>query len=209
MHCCSKKIGELNAKLVTHRANLVGFNATHSKMSTELEGLQGQFNKYNAQMGTLTEELKKHNEKVEHVSSWFWVPFYGQYLAIDLLIDEISGKIDGVREAMTTCSTNLNTKKGQVNDLSTKLSGVQSDIDTAESAIDIATSAKGIAEAANKSYSKVFANSTTANDYYKTVKRETEFISDNPESIAFVTKKLKDPDFKKTLMQMAHDWDSF
>lgn len=88
-----KKIDELNATIA---------KATQDQQITknELDGLQASLR--NAAAG-----LRAREEKLQELSRWFWVPGYGQYLAIRTLVDDDIGQYNSLLNTLRDTETRL------------------------------------------------------------------------------------------------------
>lgn len=102
---CKRKLGELEPKLAEMRDHDAALRrdadalqariAQCDRTSAELESQQGQLAR---DLDDLNRRMGERARKLEELKSWWWVPGYGQYLAIRTLVDNDIGEVKSLQD---------------------------------------------------------------------------------------------------------------
>jgi len=84
---------ELNRQIDDLKASLVGAAAKRDLAAAEIKRL-------NEMLSNTIRSMKEREAKLKEIEKWWWVPGYGQYLAIRTLVDDDIGRYNGTITAL-------------------------------------------------------------------------------------------------------------
>lgn len=117
---CSKRIGELDVKtneLFVEQTELKkqidDLSASLIGAATKQRLAADEINRLNATLSETAQKLRERQAKLEEMQKWWWVPGYGQYLAIRTLADDDIGQynqtITAIQDQQQRLESNANT----------------------------------------------------------------------------------------------------
>jgi peptidoglycan hydrolase CwlO-like protein len=95
----SQRAGALSDELASEKDEIAALDGQITRLNAEIAGLNARRADLALKHATLAplvqvlaQSVRIHQQKLDELKTWFWVPGYGQYLAIRTLVDEdISG----------------------------------------------------------------------------------------------------------------------
>lgn len=120
------RIGAMDSRMRDYKADVQGAEEGVTRKKELLNLLEDEIRKLAKRMADLEQKLREGRERFEELRNWFWVPVYGQYLAVRQAIDELSGEYRSVRNSYNDESVRLERAQAQLTQEQMKLSALLS-----------------------------------------------------------------------------------
>ncbi|BBL71266.1 hypothetical protein [Methylogaea oryzae] len=107
----SIRVGDIFQQEVALRKKIDELDATLAKATEDQKITRDEIDSLRSHLNNAAASLRVRDEKLKELSQWFWVPGYGQYLAIRTLIDDDIGQYNSLSNTLKDTELRLRHNK--------------------------------------------------------------------------------------------------